>query len=510
LIDAVQFALGARADAHVVREGQTKAEVCVEFTVPPEAHQWLQEEGLDTEGETLLIRRTVDEQGKSRAWINGSPVTVAQLRALGAYLVDIHGQHAWQSLMKPESCRRLLDEFGQIPVQQLQPLWRDWTLARERLAQAQQDISSLDERKDRLVWQLSEIEKLAPQAGEWSQLQAEHQRLAYAHSLIEAAQEAHDRLSEQEANVLSELSRCLDLLQAKQDIDTRFAPICEVLEQSEVVLREAVRDLQAIARHTEVDPDRLIEVDQRMALWLALAKRHRCDPEHLPAQWAAWQEELQSLEALVDIEALTTAVDHAQRRYQTLATRLSQQRQQASLALSEKITAVIQQLGMEGGRFTVQLQALEEPVAQGLESVDFLVAGHAGVSPRPVAKVASGGELSRIALAIAVTTSQLGQCPTLIFDEVDSGVGGRVARTVGELMHTLGRTRQVLTVTHLPQVAAYAHHHLQVSKFSNTAGTISQLCLLDNEARIEEIARMLGGQGDSTASLAHAKEMLGL
>jgi DNA repair protein RecN (Recombination protein N) len=509
LIDALQLALGARADASVVREGQHKAEVSVEFTLNPAAAEWLKAEDLE-ENDHLLIRRTVDEQGKSRAWINGSPVTAAQLRAVSEHLVDIHGQHAWQSLMKPDSCRRLLDEFGQIPVQQLYPLWRTWITARERVAHAKRELNSMDERKDRLLWQLSEIEKLQPLAGEWPQLQAEHQRLAHAHGLIEAAQTAYNRLSEDEPNVLAELSRCLDVLQSKQSIDSRFGPICEALEQSEVVLREAVRDLQTIARHTDVDPERLVEVDQRIAQWLALAKRHRCDPEQLPEQWASWQQELHKLEALVDIEALTAAAQEAERCYRDMASVISRQRAQACVALSEQITAVIQKLGMEGGRFIVQLQALDEPVAQGLEAVDFLVAGHAGVSPRPVAKVASGGELSRIALAIAVTTSQLGQCPTLIFDEVDSGVGGRVARTVGELMQTLGQNRQVLTVTHLPQVAAYANHHLRVSKYSDATGTSSQLHLLNPNERIAEIARMLGGTGDSSASLAHAKEMLAL
>jgi DNA repair protein RecN (Recombination protein N) len=508
LIDALQLALGARADAGVVREGQARAEVSAEFVTNPAARQWLQLEGLESDADTLLIRRTVDGQGKSRAWINGSPVPAAQLRALGECLVDIHGQHAWQSLMKPESCRCLLDEFGHIPVQRLWPLWRDWVNARERLEQAQAQQMDLDERKDRLLWQISEVERLAPQTGEWTVLQAEHQRLAHAHGLIEAAQQAIDRLSEQEPNVLEELSRCLDVLQPKQGIDPRFLPICQAIEQSEVVLREAVRDLQALTRHTDVDPERLAEVDQRMAQWLALAKRHRCDPEALPEQLAAWEHDLHALEALIDIDALHADVMRTQACYREVAEDISRQRALACETLGEQITDVIQRLGMEGGRFSVQLLPLQEPVAQGLEAVDFLVAGHAGVSPRSVGKVASGGELSRIALAIAVTTSQLGQCPTLIFDEVDSGVGGRVARTVGELMHTLGNTRQVLAVTHLPQVAAHANHHIRVSKSTTPSGTESRVVRLDPPARVAEIARMLGGTSDSEASMAHAREML--
>lgn len=511
LIDALQLALGARAEASVVRDGQPRADVSVEFALTPSATAWLEAEALHSSAtDSVLLRRTVDEQGKSRAWINGAPVTASQLRALGEHLVDIHGQHAWQSLMKPESCRRLLDDFGQIPVQDLQQPWRDWATAKQRLRQAQSELHHIEERKERLLWQLGELETLAPKEGEWEQLEAEHQRLAHAHALIEAAQEVAHRLSEQDPNVLSELSRCVDLLAAKQDIDPRFQPVCQALEQAEVVLREAMRDVHTIARHTDVDPERLAEVDERMALWLGLAKRHRCLAQDLPQQWAAWQAELEHLHTLVDMEGLTQTVAQAEGAYRRVAVRIRQQRQTASIALGQRITELMQQLGMAGGCFEVQLSPLDEPVAQGLEAVDFLVAGHAGVAPRSVAKVASGGELSRIALAIAVTTSRLGTCPTLIFDEVDSGIGGRVARTVGELMRSLGTDRQVLAVTHLPQVAAYAHRHLRVQKHSDETGTTSHLYWLDEAGRVVEIARMLGGTDDSAVSLAHAKEMLTL
>lgn len=506
LIDALQLVLGARAEASVVREGAPRSELCAEFTTPAHLQPWLHNNGFDAADE-LLLKRSIDAQGKSRAWINGSPATATQLREIGDQLLDIHGQHAWQSLTRPSAVRELLDAYAQIPVQALQTLWNEWrerlqTLEHARLAQDQ-----LQQERERLSWQIGEVDKLAPGADEWDELNAQHSRLSHSQSLMDAAQTALGHLNDEDtAN--SHLAQAVKALQEQGHIESEFLQLSDQLGSALAQAEDAAHSLQAWLRRVDLDPQGLAEIDARMGLWVALSRRYKRTPQELPALYMGWQQELTKLDAAADVAALEAAEQQAKNAFMMEAKKRSKARQAAAPKLAASITQAMQSLGMQGGQFQVQLQALPEPASHGLEEVQFLVAGHAGSTPRPVGKVASGGELSRIALAIAVTTSQLGTAQTLIFDEVDAGVGGAVAETVGRLMKQLGKDRQVLAVTHLPQVAACADHHWVVAKHADKTGVSSVVTPAEGEQRVAEIARMLGGERLSDTTHAHAREML--
>ena len=508
LIDAVQLALGARAEAGVVREGATRAEISAEFDLPPQLASWLEAAGFNRE-ESLLLRRSIDAQGKSRAWINGSAATATQLRELGEQMVDIHGQHAWQSLTRPDAVRALLDAYAGVNVQPLQQLWQRWRAAQKALAEARSAQDSLQRDRERLAWQIGEVDKLAPSADEWDTLNENHTRLAHAQALMDAAQSALEALEGEQGGAVAQLSQAHTALQNQEHLEPVFKALSEVLASSIAQAEDAAHSLHAYLRKTELDPDRLAELDERMSLWMSLARRYKRTPGELPGLLAGWQQELLRLDAAADLAALEASEAKEAEAYMTAARGLSKVRSQAAPQLAKAITQAMQGLGMQGGRFEVALQKSDQPTSSGLEDVGFLVAGHAGSTPRPVGKVASGGELSRMALAIAVTTSQLGTAQTLIFDEVDAGVGGAVAETVGRLMKQLGRDRQVLAVTHLPQVAACADSHLVVAKHSDAAGASSSVSPVHGEQRVAEVARMLGGERLSGTTLAHAKEMLG-
>jgi DNA repair protein RecN (Recombination protein N) len=507
LVDALQLALGARADAGVVREGSARADISAEFASPPALAPWLEEAGFDAD-DSLLVRRSIDSQGKSRAWINGSPATATQLREVADQLVDIHGQHAWQSLTRPDAVRGLLDGYASVTTQALQQLWQRWRMAQKTLADARAAQDSLQRERERLAWQIAEVEKLAPGDDEWEELNTNHTRLAHAQALLEAAQGALQALEGEDGGAASRLSQAQALLQGQEHVEPAFRDLAQVLASSLAQAEDAAHSLHAYLRKTELDPQRLAELDERMSLWRSLSRRFRRTPAELPALLASWKQELAKLDAAADLAALEAAEKKDEEAYMAEARALSKARTKAAPQLAKAVTQAMQGLGMQGGRFEVALQKAEQPSSGGLEEISFLVAGHAGSTPRPVGKVASGGELSRIALAIAVTTSRLGTAQTLIFDEVDSGVGGAVAETVGRLMKQLGRDRQVLAVTHLPQVAACADHHLVVAKQADASGPSSNVAAVHGEQRVAEVARMLGGERLSGTTLAHAKEML--
>ncbi len=509
LIDAVQLALGARAESGVVREGAQRCEVCAEFEPTPAIQAWLEEAGFETSSE-LLLRRTVDNTGKSRAWINGSPATAAQLRELGEQLIDIHGQHAWQSLTRPEAVRGLLDAYAGIDAKPLKAAWQTWRQALQNLADAQHAQSTLANERERLAWQIGELEKLNPLDGEWQDLSTQHSRLANAQALMDGANQAVMLLEgDDSGGAVRHLSRAIQTLQSLGQFESEFNALADVLSSAQAQAEDVAHSLNAYLRKTDLDPDQLSQLDERMGLWLSLARRYKRTPDELPHTLQTWRQELAQLDAAADLEGLQKTASAAEAAFVKTAKAVSRQRQQAAQPLSKAISHAMQQLGMQGGRFEVQMQALETPAQHGLEDIGFLVAGHEGSTPRPVGKVASGGELSRIALAIAVTTSELGQAGTLIFDEVDSGVGGAVAETVGRLMKQLGQHRQVLAVTHLPQVAGCADQHLLVSKAAVQGQVSSQVRPVKGEERVSEIARMLGGEKLSATTLAHAREMLG-
>ncbi len=515
LIDALQLVLGARAEALVVREGAARAEVSAEFDTPPALQAWLQAQGFDGDGEgaPLLLRRVIDVQGKSRAWVNGSPATATQLREAADALVDIHGQHAWQSLTRAAAVRELLDAYGSIDSGELRAAWARWREASAALDKARSQQGSLEQERERLQWQIGELDKLAPQPDEWEGLNAEHTRLSHAQELIEAGQNALDALQGEEGAALTGLDRAQQLLEGQSKIAPELKAIADVLASAVAQAQDAAHSLSSYVRKTELDPARLRELDERMSQWMQLARRYRRPPAQLVGLLDAWRTELGQLDAATDLAALDSAEQAARAGYQASADKVSKLRRSAAPKLSKAVTLAMQGLGMQGGRFEVALNQLDSPAQYGAEDVGFLVAGHPGATPRAVGKVASGGELSRIALAIAVTTSALGSADTLIFDEVDSGVGGAVADTVGRLLKQLGRDRQVLAVTHLPQVAACADVHWVVSKrVEKLAGhsvTVSHIEQAHGEQRVAEVARMLGGERLSGTTVAHAKELLG-
>lgn len=507
LIDALQLVTGGRADVGLIREGSSRTDVSAEFDAPEELLTWLEAAGFEL-SEYLLLRRTIDTHGKSRAWINGSPATATQLRQIGEQLLDIHGQHAWQSLTHPDSVKGLLDAYAQVSSSVLESLWQRWRHAQLGLEQAHTAQESLQSERERLAWQIGEVEKLAPLANEWDLLNAEHSRLSNAQALMDAAQSATQILDAEDSSAIAAIHGASQLLGQYGHVEPHFKDFAEALTSSLAQVEDTIHSLRAYLRKAELDPQRLGELDSRLAMWIALARRYKRTPADLPNLLSAWRLEQERLNETSDLKKLEASCEAAQSAYLNEAHLLSEARRAAAPKLAKAITLSMQGLGMQGGQFEVALHKTEQPQQSGLEDVAFLVAGHAGSSPRQVNKVASGGELSRIALAIAVTTSQLGKAQTLIFDEVDAGVGGTVADTVGRLMKQLGLDRQVLTVTHLPQVAACADQHLVVAKQFHQNATISSVSLVKGEARVSEVARMLGGERLSNTTLAHAREML--
>jgi DNA repair protein RecN (Recombination protein N) len=507
LIDALQLVTGARAEVGLIREGAQRTEISAEFDNTPLLDALLAEQGFAAD-DALLLRRSVDQAGKSRAWVNGSPATAQQLRAVGELLLDIHGQHAWQSLTRAAAVRELLDAYARVSTAALSGHWQRWQEARRQHAEALAAQSNLQDRRDKLLWQIGEVDKLQPQPDEWDSLNTEHARLSNGQALLDAAQGALDALDGDDGGALRRLAAACAAVEPQQDIESRFAEPVQMLNAALAQTEETVRSLRAYLRHVDLDPARLQELDTRMALWVSLARRYKQTPAQLCATWQQWKQELAQLDAASDLDALQAQVDAAAAAYETEARKVSKARAKAAPLLAQSITSAMQELGMRGGQFVVALERAAQPMESGWEEVQFLVAGHAGSTPRPVGKVASGGELSRIALAIAVSTSTLGSAPTLVFDEVDSGIGGAVAHTVGRLMQTLGGDRQVLAVTHLPQVAACANQHLVVAK--NTHGNLvhSSVTPVEDDARVQEIARMLGGETLTPTTLAHAREML--
>ncbi|UIN22102.1 DNA repair protein RecN [Herbaspirillum frisingense] len=509
LIDALALALGGRGDPSVVREGAAKADVSADFTATPEVRAWLEEHEFADEHGGVLLRRVIDNAGRSKAYINGSAATAGQLREVGEMLVDIHGQHAHQSLMKADAQRQLLDSQAGLldQAREVAAAHRTWrALARQR-EQFEQDARNVLLERERLEWQVAELQKLSVKPGEWAEISTEHSRLSHAAALIGGAQEALGVISESESPILSQLSSITQKLGKLVDVDTALKPVLDALEPAQIQLQEAVYALNDYLGRVELDPARLQEVEERLEAIHSSARKFHVQPDELPEEYRKLSEQLKQLADASDLDALRAQEDKLQAAYLSQAQKLSKARAKAATALGEAVTAAMQDLSMAGGRFEIALN-VGEPAAYGLEQVEFLVAGHAGVAPRALAKVASGGELARISLAISVIASAATTVPTLIFDEVDSGIGGAVAEVVGRLLKRLGQERQVLCVTHLPQVASQANQHYQVKKRSEGGKTLSDIDGLDAKARVEEIARMLGGLEITATTRKHARELL--
>lgn len=511
LIDALALALGERADAGVVRAGCDKADVAATFdiTALPAVGAWLAANDLDAEDD-LILRRVLDAGGRSRGYINGSPATAQQLREVGEFLVDIHGQHAHQSLLRADAQRALLDSHAGLTAeaQQVAATWRAWRAARQALEDAASGVEALAREREQLEWQVRELDALAFTSDEWAELEVEHRRLGHAASLIEGAQYALDVLADGEAACAGQVDGVAARLDGLASYDPALQEVAGLLQSAQAELGEAISTLRRYADRVDLDPARLAEVERRMEAVLASARKYRVRPGELPGLLADWQQRLAALDASADLAGLAAKADAAQAEYHRLATQLSAGRQRVAGEMGVAVSALMQQLALASGRFELALLPLAEGTVNGLEQVEFRVGGLAGQEAKALAKVASGGELSRISLAIQVLTSRSASVPTLIFDEVDVGIGGGVAEIVGRLLRELGGERQVLCVTHLPQVAARAEWQWQVSKETRDGVTLSAIQPLAEDQRIREIARMLGGVEVTDITLAHASELL--
>ena len=510
LIDALQVVLGARSDMSLIREGSTRAEVSAEFTADARTAIWLENAQINFD-ECVLVRRTVDTKGKSHGWVNGSSVTASQLRELGETLLDIHGQHASQSLLKPAFQLNLVDGFAGCTdlVRTVRLLWDSWQTCRKLLEKAKQDKEILQAQAERLAWTNEILEELNPQKGEWEDISREHALLSNAADIVQSIKAAAGCLTDDQENAVSLLNAAQKHLEHAGRFDSVYARYAQTLEEATSVIADVTRDTVHHLEHCNLDEERLTSLDDRInAYWRLSKKLHRA-PEELFDFRKETQERLQHIQASFDAQALTKAEQEAQSAFREKALILSKKRQEAARRLSARVTEKMQHLAMQGGSFAADLVPCEA-WSGGLEKCEFKVAGHAGSTPRSLSKVASGGELSRISLAVAVITATLTPVDTLIFDEIDSGIGGAVAEVVGHMLRKLAQSRQVLCVTHLAQVASCADTQWQVSKHTTHGRTTSALTVLNPDERIDEIARMLGGRTITPATRQAAREMLGM
>ena len=505
LVDAIELLVGGRGDASLVREGAERAELSAEFDLADRSFSaWLEEAGLAGDPGTVLLRRTIDRAGRSRCFINGHAATLAQLKSAGEHLIDIHGQHEHQSLLRSAAQRALIDSHAgaQDLVVQVGDAYRSWQRLQALAEEAEKNFAQREAERSQIQDTVTELKRLEPREGEWTDISAQHTRLQHGASLLGGAQSALEALEEGDGATLAQLSAVSSRLGALSAHDDHLKPVVELLESAEAQAHEALRALRQYASRVELDPEALREVEARIEALHAAARKHRVRPENLPQLLADQEKRLHELDLAVNAEALRREVASAQAQYINLAKNLSAKRRAAAEALGKAVSAAMQQLAMPGGRFGVKVSATEEPTPSGLEEIEFEVASHPSLPLRPLAKVASGGELSRVSLAIQLVAAKASPIGTLVFDEVDTGIGGGVAETIGRALRKLGKDRQVLCVTHLPQVAASGNDQWSVSR----SGTRVKIARLDRAARIAELARMLGGT--ETTARKHATELL--
>jgi len=515
LLDALALALGERADTSQIREGCQRAEISAIFQVEEHLQEeiaaWLHEADFPLEDDhRIVIKRSMDHSGRSKAYINGGAASLNQLRELGDRLVDIHGQHAHQLLLKTGAQRELLDRHANLYDQaaKVAQAYQLMNATSKQLQQAEAAGADLQREQERLQWQLDELNEIAPQAHEWGEIQTSHARLANAAKIIQGIELAIDHLSDAENSIESQLNRVQHTIDDLVKHDANLSEINESLSNAQIQIDEAIHGLNRYRQKMDLDPDRLAELEARMQVLHTAARKYKVNPDQLPDLWISSQEKLAAFTAAQDIESLRQKLKIQESDFLKLAKDLSTRRQQAAMELGQAVSDAMQRLAMSGG----QLQVLVSPTEAsryGIDQIEFLIAAHSGSTPKPLAKVASGGELARISLAISVITSKASFTPTLIFDEVDSGIGGAVAQTVGELLKQLGGSHQILCVTHLAQVAAQGDHHFKVSKQPLDGKTHSDVKSLGRQERIEEIARMLGGTTITDTTRRHARELLG-
>ncbi|MCQ9326704.1 DNA repair protein RecN [Neisseria dentiae] len=512
-LDALGLLLGDKADFSQVRTGAQEAQLSALFDIGglPALQAQLYEQGLlEAGGEELSVRRIIDAKGKSRSFINNQAATLAQLKAIGSQLIDIHGQNAHHSLNQESAQRQLLDAFAgaQEQTDSVKNLYQNWNDARKALHEAQNHAENIAIERERVEWQYNELNQLDLRHGEWESLNQSHHSLAHAAELLQAAEQVSEHI-DGDNGMQRQLYQCQKLLGSLQNIEPRFAESLEMLAAVEAELGEISSNMRDVANRVEINPGELAEQERRMGELMGMARKYRVEPEELPAKLEELNRTLQSLHEAADIAALEAAVARTEAEYTAAAQKLSAMRREAAAKLAAETTGHMQHLSMKGATFHIELPPCP-PAPHGLEQVQYQVAANKGSPLRPLNKVASGGELARISLSIQVVTSRYTQVPTLIFDEVDTGIGGGVAETVGRALRALGKRHQVLAVTHLPQVAACGENHWQVHKHSEGEQTVSEIKVLDNSGRIEEIARMLGGEVITGTTRKHAEEMLAL
>lgn len=512
-LDALSLTLGGRADAALVREGSDKADITAVFDVHSigAANQWLAAHDLDTDGECIL-RRVIRKDGRSRAYINGQPCPLQDIKQLGGLLMDIHSQHQHQSLLRKETHSQLLDEFTGAAEQahDVREVYRHWQQANKRLLALQDNQQSRDARVELLRYQVDEMDRLALGEDELKALEQEQQSLANAESILHHSHQAALLTTEGEPSAAEMVQQAVQQLEKLPSLAPALDETLQMLQEAQIQLQEAGSNLRHFIDDYELDPQRLAEVEERLSAVYQLARKHRVQPEEVPALHLRLKSELVELDSgEQSVGHLSAEVNRLRDEYEKQARNLSEIRGEAATRLDAKIGEELTQLGMAGTRFVTQLttNTQGQPAAHGNEEVEFLISTNAGQPARSLARVASGGELSRISLAVQVVLAQTSTIPTLVFDEVDVGIGGAVAEVVGKLLRRLGNNGQVLCVTHLPQVAAQAHQHLFVSKFSEKNATFSRVEKLETSQRVSEVARMLGGVDLTDQTLAHAREM---
>ncbi|MEJ7668027.1 MAG: DNA repair protein RecN [Casimicrobiaceae bacterium] len=512
LLDALGLLLGDRFELRQLRAGATRAELAALFDTSdaPAVHACLTEQGFAASGDEVMLRRVLDAQGKSRAWINGSVATLAQLKALGEKLVDLHGQDAHQSLAHADAQRMLVDAFGGFTTlaREVAESWRAWREIVDRRDAAAQAAQATAAERSLLEVQRGELAALNISATEWTELSATQSRLAHAAALIDVVTQGSEVLSDGDDALTSKLAQLAQRLKSAAAHDAALGEIVTLLEPAGIQLGEVARALREYRRRLDIDPAELQRVEDRLTAIHDLTRKHRVRPEALPALLAQTQARLAALTESADARGLAMRAAQAEDAYRSLAEQLSKKRRFAANELTHRVTATMQGLAMEGGRMDVSLEPVAIPASYGLEQIEFRVTSHPKQPLGPLARVASGGELSRIALAIQVAGSEVGEVATLIFDEVDAGIGGAAAATVGQLLQALGANRQVLCVTHLPQVAAFADEHFRVTKRGDAAAVSSELLRLNESDRVEELARMLSGAKITAKTRAHARELL--
>lgn len=512
-LDAIGLLLGDKADYGQIRHGAEEAQLSALFDLSalPAVQQLLREQGLLGEEEAeLSIRRVIDRKGKSRSFLNGQAATLAQLKQVGACLIDIHGQHEHHALGSEAAQRQLLDAFAgaRTEGEAVRQAWQQWQEAVRRLSEAQTRAATLAVERERLQWQCDELSALGLEAGEWETISHSHDVLSHAAELLQVADVVTQTI-DGENGVQSQLYRCQQQLQSLLHVVPQFGECLALLQSVEAELGEVGNGLRSAISHVEMDEQLLQQQEARMQELMGMARKYRLNPEDLPAKLAEVEAGLAQLDADADLDALTARAEAAAAQYQTAAAALSARRRQAAAELAAQATGHMQHLAMQGAHFHIDVSDAA-PSAHGSDQIQYQVAANRGMPLRPMNKVASGGELARISLALQMVTSRYAAVPTLIFDEVDTGIGGAVAEVVGKALRGLGQAHQVLAVTHLPQVAACGQQHWQVSKQSVGDSTVSNIRVLDAAERVDEVARMLGGETLTDTTRSHAAEMLAL